>query len=130
MQHAEFPMYRFVGHPGPCVSNGTGLKFKDLLFSIFSTLNEVSQRGLSMKKFFNLSSSSKKSLDSACSHGRFSKQALSKQPRLGLAYSYQGGKSQGKSNQLQPRFRNHQNQYDVLKTGEAGGFITKDQART
>ena len=30
---------------------GTGLKFKDLLFSIFSRLNEVSQRGRLLKSF-------------------------------------------------------------------------------
>ena len=71
-----------------------------------------------MKKFFNLSGSSKNSLDSACSHERFSKQALSKQPRLGNQINF----SQD--------YVTIRNQYDVLKTGEAGGFITKDQART
>ena len=47
LQHAEFPMYRSVGlHrtvQGPTLCQyGIGLKFKDLLFSIFSGLNEVS----------------------------------------------------------------------------------------
>ena len=56
MQHAEFPMYRFVGlHQaiqGPYLSQyGIGLKFKNLLFSIFSRLNEVSQIGRPLKSF-------------------------------------------------------------------------------
>ena len=53
MQHAEFCMYRFVGlHQGPALCQyGIGLKFKDLLFSIFSGLNEVSQRGRPSESF-------------------------------------------------------------------------------
>ena len=56
VQHAEFPVYRFVGlhqaiqKPTLC-QYGVGLKFKDLLFSIYSKLNEVSQRGCSSKSF-------------------------------------------------------------------------------
>ena len=58
----------------------------------------------------------------ACSHGRFSKQTLPKQPRLGLLASKR------KINYGQD-FVTIRNQYDVLKTGELGGFITKDQLR-
>ena len=67
---------------------GTGLKFKDLLFGIFSALNKVSQRCRLSKSFPTYPVAQKNSSDHACmhacSHGRFSKQALSKQPRLGL----------------------------------------------
>ena len=47
VQYTEFPMYRFLG----LVSVSIGLKFKDLLFSVFSKLNEVSNRGRPFKSF-------------------------------------------------------------------------------
>ena len=67
---------------------GTGLKFKDLLFGIFSTLNEVSQRCRLLKSFPTYPAAQKiPRTMHACSHGRFSKQTLPKQPRLGLLAS-------------------------------------------
>ena len=55
MQNAEFSVYGFVGlHQGPTYTlcqYGIGLKFKNLLFSLFSGLNEVFLRGRPLKSF-------------------------------------------------------------------------------
>ena len=68
VQHAEFPVYRFVGlHQaiqGPTLHQyGIGLKFKGLLFSTFSRLNEVSQRGRPLKRFPTYLAAQKNSFD-------------------------------------------------------------------
>ena len=75
MKHAEFPMYRFVDlHPGPCASMELVSNLRTCYSVYFLGLMKFS-RVVAIKKFSNVSGSSKNSLDRGCSHGRVSKQA-------------------------------------------------------